>query len=283
MAGNDRQEESHPPAGSRAHVLSVSSLGTLIAFLGLVGVLLAADVAYLVHQGMGWPDVWELVTSPEVRGAIGLSLLTSGITLALVVVFAVPVGYALSRYRFRGHSVLNAIVDVPIVLPPVVIGLSLLAFFGTDLGRDVRDALARADVSLVGVFGIVLCQFFVSISYAIRSMKASFDSVDRSLERVAMTLGCSPIGAFSRVTMPLARNGLWAGLIMAWARAIGVFGPLMIFVGTAPRVQVMPTMMWLQLSIGNIEVALTVALVSVSMATAALATVHWLAPGRNWT
>ena len=81
---------------------------------------------------------------------------------------------------------------------------------------------------------------------------------------------------------PLARSGLVAGGIMAWARAIGVFGPLMVFVGTSPRVQVMPTTMWLELSIGDIETSLVVALLAVLMAGAALALVHWLLPGRKW-
>ena len=175
------------------------------------------------------------------------------------------------------------IVDVPIVLPPVVIGLSLLAFFGTPVGEMIKTGLKKGDWSLVSGIGIVLCQFLVSVSYSIRATKASFDAVDRRLEHVALSLGCSQWRAFRRVTLPLARNGLIAGSVMAWARAIGVFGPLMVFVGTSPRVQVMPTAIWLELSIGNIEVSLILALVAVAMAAAALAVVHWLAPGRKWT
>jgi len=169
------------------------------------------------------------------------------------------------------------------VLPPVVIGLSLLAFFGTPAGATIKSALKTGNWSMVSAIGIVLCQFLVSVSYAIRATKASFDSVDRQLEQVALSLGCSRLRAFRKVTLPLARNGLIAGSVMAWARAIGVFGPLMVFVGTGPRVQVMPTTMWLELSIGNIEVSLAIALVAVFMATAALAIVHRLAPGKAWT
>ena len=128
-----------------------------------------------------------------------------------------------------------------------------------------------------------MCQYIVSVSYCIRATKSSFDDVDRRLEHVALSLGCSHWQAFCRVTLPLARNGLVAGGVMAWARAIGVFGPLMVFVGTGQSVQVMPTNMWLELNVGNIETALVVSLVTMSIAAIALVCVHHLAPGRKWT
>jgi len=291
LPGNRQHRQDHPPTvGRRANPLSVISLALLGVFVLVIAVLLAADIAYLFNHDVSAADLWRILTSEEVAAAIRLSLITSLVTLALVVVFAVPIGYALSRYRFFGHALLNTIVDVPIVLPPVVIGLSLLAFFGTPLlaffgtpvGGAIKAALSKGDWTLVSGIGIVLCQFLVSISYCIRATKASFDSVDRNLEQVALSLGCSQWGAFWRVTLPLARSGLVAGGIMAWARAIGVFGPLMVFVGTSPRVQVMPTTMWLELSIGNVETSLVVALLAVLMAGAALALVHWLLPGRKW-
>jgi len=276
-------EQCQPVAGPRVSLLAVVTLGFLCLFVFIILLLLVSDAVYLGYRNVSFGELWRILTCEEVLAAIRLSIITSLITLALVMVFALPIGYALSRYRFPGHAILNTIVDVPIVLPPVVIGLSLLAFFGTPAGGWIKNLLKAADWSLISGIGIVLCQFLVSISYCIRAAKASFDSVDRRLEHVALSLGHSQWGAFWRVTLPLARNGLVAGAIMAWARAIGVFGPLMVFVGTGPRVQVMPTTMWLELSIGNIEVSLAVALVTVAMAGAALAVVHWLVPGRTWT
>ena len=276
--------ETHPPiAGRRANALSILTLSTLGLFVAVILVLVIADVAYLANKQVSWGQFWKILTSTDVLAAIRLSVITSLISLALVVLFSVPIGYALSRYRFPGHAVLNTIVDVPIVLPPVVIGLSLLAFFGTPIGDAIRAGLRTAHWSMVSGLGIVLCQFLVSVSYSIRACKASFDSVDRRLEHVAFSLGCSQTQAFWRISLPLARNGLVAGSVMAWARAIGVFGPLMVFVGTGPRVQVMPTMMWLELSVGNIEISLAIALVALLMAGIAIAVVHVLAPGRTWT
>jgi molybdate transport system permease protein len=284
VSGTAHKREDHPPiAGRRAHGLKIITLSFLALFVAVILVLVASDVTYLANKGVSWGRLWQILTSGEVLAAIRLSLITSLISLGLVIAFSVPIGYALSRYRFPGHAILNTIVDVPIVLPPVVIGLSLLAFFGTPVGDAIKAGLKTANWSMVSGIGIVLCQFLVSVSYSIRACKASFDLVDRRLEHVALCLGCSQMKAFWRVSLPLARNGLIAGSIMAWARAIGVFGPLMVFVGTGPRVQVMPTSMWLELSIGNIEVSLAIALVALTMAGVALAVVHVLAPGRTWT
>ena len=135
------------------------------------------------------------------------------------------------------------------------------------------------EISLVSGMGIVLCQYLVSISYCIRSVRTGFDGIDPRLEDVAHTLGCTQWQVFWKVSLPLAKNGIVAGCIMAWARGIGVFGPLMVFVGTAPRVRVMPTTMWLELSIGNVEVSLALALIMLIMAMGALVVVHVIAPG----
>ncbi len=271
------------PVGSRFSPLGVVSLGSLGLFGLLIFMLLAADIAYLAYWKVGPADFWRLLRTPEVVSSIRLSLITSAITLVLVLLTAVPIGYGLSRYRFHGHAFANTVVDLPVVLPPVVIGISLLALFGTPVGLHVKELLKSAGISLIGPLGIVLCQYLVSVSYCIRACNASFDAVDQRLEHVALTLGCTQLQAFWRVTLPLAKNGLVAGAIMAWARAIGVFGPLMVFVGTGPRVQVMPTNMWLELNVGNIEVSLVVALIMMLLAGSALAVVHWLAPGRQWS
>ena len=274
----------HPVAGRRANVLSVVSLSILAVFLLIVLSLVAADVAYLVTGQLRTGAVAKMLADPRAMAgivrAIWLSVASSLLTLVLVMLFAVPVGYALSRYRFRGHALVEVIVDVPIVLPPTVIGLSLLAVFGLGPGAWLKEALG---LSLSSMTGIVLCQFLVSVSYCVRAMKASFDAVDVRLEQVAMSLGCPPWKAFGRVTLPLAGGGLVAGGVIAWARALGVFGALMMLVGTGPRVRVMPTAMWLELNSGNIVESLTIAMVSLAMAGVALAVVHWLAPGRKWT
>ena len=287
-----KTEHGHPPiAGSRLNVVSVLCVGFVVVFVLLVLTLIVADLSYLGRKDYSLAKFWDTITAPAVLGAIWRTVLSSLITLMAVILFSVPIGYALSRYRFWGHTLVNTIVDMPIVLPPIITGISLLVFFGSPVGREFRETLEVFYRWLYACTGwrfptwlieIVLCQFLVSVSFSIRACKASFDAIDRQLEHVAMTLGCSPWRAFWRVAVPLAANGIVAGSIMAWARAVGVFGPIMVFVGTMPRATVMPTLIWLEVSTGGIEVAIAITLVMLVMAAIALAVVHWLAPGRKW-
>ena len=276
-----RVEEQLRVVGRRINGLSVLTGGMLAVCVLVVVGLVAADILYLMSKDLPVSEVWRLFTAKAVVRALKLSIVTSLTTLGLVVVTAIPAGYALSRFRFPGRALVNAIVDVPIFLPPVVVGVSLLAFFGFGLGGCVKQVLAGVGISLVSWIGIVLCQYVMTMSYGIRSVKAAFDASPRELEHVACTLGCSQWQAFWRVSLPLAKPGVIAGCILVWARGIGVFGPLMVFVGTGPRVQVMPTMMWLELSVGNIEVSLAIALIMLVMAGTGLTVVHFLLRDRG--
>jgi molybdate transport system permease protein len=199
-----------------------------------------------------------------------MSTWTSLLSTLIALLFAVPMGYALSRFRFPGRILADALVDLPIVFPPLVAGLTLLVFFSqTSLGRWIQE-----DLGIEFVFqpkGIVLCQFVAAASFAIRSAKTAFDDVDRRCENVALTLGCTQWGSFRRVSLPLARNGIIAGGILTWARAFGLFGPLMIFVGSfRGRTEVLSTTIFLEQSVGNLEVALAIALLLIFVALIAV-------------
>jgi len=272
----DNPPRSLAPAGPRVHLLAVISLAFLAVFLAMVFALVVVGVAY---EGLRIDTFRNLLRSREILAAIRLSAVTSSCTLALVVLFCVPTGYALSRFRFPGHSLADTIVDLPIVMPPVVIGVTLLIFFASPIGR----ALTRAGFDPHSAMGIVLCQFLISVSYAIRATKSAFDAVPANLEHVALTLGCTRWRAFWRVSLPLARGGVVAGCIMAWARAVGVFGPLMVFVGCMRlKTEVMPTTIYLELTIGRIEVALAVSMIMLASAGTALVVIHRLSSGGRW-
>lgn len=211
---------------------------------------------------------------PDLTPRLALAGWTSLATTLISLLFAVPMGYALSRFEFRGRTIVDAIVDLPIVFPPLVAGLTLLVFFSqTAAGRWIQE-----DLGLEFVFqpkGIVLCQFLVGASFAIRSAKTAFDDVDCRYENVALTLGCTRWGSFRRVSLPLARNGILAGGILTWARAFGLFGPLMIFVGSfRGRTEVLSTTIFLEQSVGNLEVALAIALLLIFVALIALTTIR---------
>jgi molybdate transport system permease protein len=280
-ASRNTVSESPPVAGRRATALSVICLSFLSLFVVIILTLLATAFRY---KYMTFDVFRGIITSPDILHAMTISVVSSLITLVLVIAFAATAGYALSRYRFPGHAILDTIADVPLLLPPVVVGLLLLIFFAYEPGSSIEDVLKRrTGYTMHSMVGIVLCQFLISASYAIRSAKAAYDSIDRRLEQTALSLGCTDLQAFRRVTLPLARNGLVAGSIMAWARAIGVFGPLIVFVGTSVRVRTLPTVIYLELSIGKEEVSIAVAIVMVAIASVALTIVHWMEPGRKWS
>jgi molybdate transport system permease protein len=254
---------SRPVTGWSGRLFAAGLMTFVVIFVGGWIALIGADLSYT-----NWDSFVEALRSKEIGAACWLSIWTSVTTAILGIIFAVPIGYALSRYRFPGHILVDSIVDLPIILPPLIIGLSLLVFFQTGFGRWLES------IGLNFVFerrGIVLCQFLASASFGIRALKLAFDGIDPRIEQVAMTLGCSPTGAFFRVALPMARRGIVVGTILIWTRAFGIFGPLMVFVGAVRmRTEVLPTSIYLEQSIGRIEAALAVGILMMALAVAGL-------------
>ena len=254
-----------PVRGWRDRIFSAAAFFFVSVFIVFILGLILTDVFYVDKKA-----VVTVLTSKFIRHALWMSIWTSFATTLIALLFAVPMGYSLSRFRFPGQILVDAIVDLPIVFPPLVAGLTMLVFFSqASLGRWIQE-----DLGIEFVFqpkGIVLCQFFVSASFAIRSAKTAFDDVDIRYENVALTLGCTQWSSFRRVSLPLARNGIIAGGILTWARAFGLFGPLMIFVGSfRGRTEVLSTTIFLEQSIGNLEVALAIALLLIFVALIAV-------------
>ena len=258
-----------PTRGWRDKIFAIALFFFEVTFTLFILTLIITDIFNINGEA-----VRTVLTSGFIRHALWMSLWTSFVTALLALLFAVPMGYSLSRFRFPGRFLVDAIVDLPIIFPPLAAGLILLVFFQTDFGKWIEGNL------LEFVFqpeGIVLCQFLVSASFAIRSAKIAFDDVDRRYENVALTLGCTRWGSFRRVSLPLALNGIIAGGALTWARAFGLFGPLMIFVGSfRGRTEVLSTTIFLEQSVGNLEVALAVALLMIFVAVVALAIIHLL-------
>jgi molybdate transport system permease protein len=244
----------------RGFTLALAVLGGSYVLL-IVG-LLVADAAY------ARPDqVRETLSDPVIRSAIRLSLLTSTITTILALWVAVPLGYLLSRTEFPGKGVVDTILDVPIVLPPLVIGISLLVLFQLPPGRAVERVIPVA----YHVPAIILAQFAVATAFAVRTMQVTFDQIDPRAEQVALTLGCTRAQAFWRVTLPAARRGVLAAGTIAWARALGEFGPVQVFAGAVPgRTVVLPTAIYFEQELGRLHAALAVSLVMVAIAAAVL-------------
>lgn len=238
---------------------------TALYLLFLVA-MLGATASYSTPR-----DLWQTLGSREIRYSISLSLVTCTASALLSLLVAVPIGYVLSRGRFRGKALLDAALDVPIVLPPMVVGLCLLILFQSPFGRVIE----RAVPFTYTIYGVVLAQFVIGAAFAIRTMHGTFDHLSSRPENVAMTLGCSRGQAVWLVTLPAARRGMFAAASIAWARSLGEFGPILVFAGaTRMKTEVLPTSVWLELSVGNLEAAVAVSMLMVAMAMVVLVAVR---------
>ena len=235
----------------------MSTIGA--AYVLLIALMLLADLAYTSPS-----EMLAALRKEEIRNSIQLSMISCTLSAVLSVFVAVPIGYLLARHRFFGRNFIDAVLDIPIVLPPLVVGLSLLILFQY-APRGVREAVVYQ------VPAVVLAQFVVACAFAVRTMRATFDQIDDRREQVALTLGCSRVQAFGMVVLPEAWRGVLTAGTLAWARSLGEFGPLLVFAGaTRNKTEVLSTTVFLELSIGNLEAAVAVSLIMVVAAVAVL-------------
>lgn len=239
---------------------TISALAILIIFF--VGII----VSLLTFTD--WSNFVSAISSTEVLFAIRLSLMTATIATVISLIIAVPVAYAISKNNFFGKSLVDSLLDLPIVISPVAIGAALLVFFSTPVGSAINNHLITFVFSIPG---IVLAQFTIVSALAIRLLKSTFDGIDPRYEQVARTLGCSKPEAFLRVTLPLARDGLIASGILTWARAVGEFGASVTLAGaTVMKTETLPIAISLSLGTANIEKAIAIIFVLIIIAVVAL-------------
>jgi molybdate transport system permease protein len=217
-----------------------------------------------------WLSAWG---HPLLLPALGLSLKTSLITILLVVALGTPLAWWLAQRRRSPFW--QWVVDVPMVLPPAVIGLALLVVFSPSSGWGLGEGLVFSTTA------VVLAQTIVSAPFYIAAATAAFGAVDDDMIWVARSLGQNAQGAFFRVVLPTAMPGLLAGLGMAWARALGEFGATLFVAGNLPGVsQTMPLAIYTVME-SSLPAALSFALVLVSLALSALLVLRVLLRGRE--
>lgn len=247
-------------------------------FILLIVLLLLADL-----RRISWVDFTAALSKPEIQAALRLSLFTCTVAAVLSVWVGTPLGYLLSRYRFPGRWLIETLVDIPIVLPPLVLGLSLLILFHLPLGGWTLESWLKSDLKFPVTYhwpAVVLAQFTVSCAFAVRTMRVTFEQIDQRPEQVARTLGCTRGQAFMLVALPQASRGIIAALTISWARALGEFGPILVFAGaTRMRTEVLSTSVFLELSIGNLDAAVAVSLLMVALAAIVLLILRVLGTG----
>ena len=260
------------------HVRGGWGTRTLAALAALFALFLALPVVTLVARAILDGSLAHALGSPVVLDALALSLVTTAVSLVITVTMGLPLAFVLARWRFRGKGLVEAIVDLPIVLPPSVAGLALLLVFG-------RRGLLGAPLDQLGIsvpftiVAVILAQVFVSAPFFIRSARTGIAGVNRDLEDAARVDGASERQLFRTITTPLAGAALAAGLTMSWARALGEFGATIMFAGNVMgRTQTLPLVVYGEFQGGALDASIAAAAMLVMAAFGVLVAVrlfHW--------
>jgi molybdate transport system permease protein len=207
--------------------------------------------------------------------ALRLSLQCTMIAVALIVAVGTPAAYLLATRRFAGRAALITLIELPLVLPPAVAGIGLLAALGPDslVGGLIEDAGVRLVLQTASV---VVALVFVSAPFYLRQAQAAFEAVDRTWLDAARTLGASEARAFARIAVPAALPGLGAGLALAWGRALGEFGATLMFAGSLRGVTQTAPLAIYELFATDFDGALALSVVLVAVSAALLLSVKLL-------
>ncbi len=263
---------------ARARARDTVGERSLRGVAGLFALFLALPVVTLVGRSLLAGALAAVAGSSGVLAALGLSLATTAISLLLTIAIGLPLAFVLARRAFRGKWLVEAIVDLPIVLPPSVAGLALLLVFGRR--GLLGSSLAGAGVEIAfTTAAVVIAQTFVSAPFFIRSARAGIAGVDGDLEDAARVDGASELRLFRDITVPLAAPALAAGLVMTWARALGEFGATIMFAGNVEgRTQTLPLVVYSQFQAGDLDASIAAAAMLVIAALGVLIAVrafHW--------
>src|SRR6266576_2429472 len=232
--------------------LGASAVALLFLVLPVVAIFARVPPSRLLHQ----------LSTPVVTDALVVSLKTTAIAQALILLFGTPLAYLVASRRFRGRALVVTLVELPLVLPPAVAGIGLLALFG-------RAGLLGTSIPFTQT-AVVLAVAFVSSPLYVRQAIAAFEAVDPDVVAAARTLGAGPGRTFFRVVLPLARGGLAAGEALAFARGLGEFGATIMFAGSLQKVtQTLPLAIYAEFDV-NFDVTLAISGVLVLVSAAVL-------------
>jgi molybdate transport system permease protein len=247
--------------------LAVAALALLAGFISLP---LLSLVVWTVDK-----EAWRAMASPIAVDALLLSIRTTAITMAILLVVGTPAAYVLARVHFRGNRVISTLIDVPVVLPPSAAGIALLLAFG-------RLGLAGQYLDVFGVTltfttaAVVMAEVFVAAPFYVRQAATGFAAVDRTIEEAALVDGASRSTVFFRVTVPLAFPTLVSGALTAWARALGEFGATIIFAGSFRGItQTIPLAIFAEFQ-SDIDAAVALSVLVLGFAFAVILTVRYL-------
>ena len=212
---------------ARRRALGAPALATGVA-LGYLSVVVLVPIAALTVNGAqgGWHHFWQVAWNPEAKAALELTFGLAGAVVAINAVTGTALAWTLVRDDFRGKRFVNALVDLPFALPTIVAGLTLLALYGPTGGVGVDVAFTR--------WGVLMALLFVTLPFVVRTVQPVLIELDEEMEEAAASLGASRLTIFRRVVFPHLLPALLSGAALAFARAIGEFGAVILIAGNIP-------------------------------------------------
>ena len=232
------------------HVYLFDILANLTAVLVMLFILVALSSIVV----KGFPYIGEAFLSEEVRFAVKLSLYTSSVSTLVCLLLAIPTAYAVTKTSLPFKRFFEIIIELPLSLPHIVLGLCLLLIFSSDFGTFLK---AHDFKVIFEVNGIISAHIFINLPFVIRIIKTAFMGVDSRLEFAARTLGASKFKMFWRVTLPLSKNAVIGAMILAWSRALGEFGGALMVAGiTRMKTETLTANVYLNMATGDVGQAL---------------------------
>lgn len=242
----------------------------------IVAIIIVSAVAVFIAYALlsiiigGLPYLAPALASKEVRFAVGLSIYTASISTLLCVLLSVPCAYALTRTAMPFKKLIQIIMELPLSLPYLVLGLCLLIVFSSDFGHALRELGFKV---VFDKNGIILAQLIVNLPFAVRFMRTAMSEVDIRLEFIAGTLGASRWIRFRTILLPLCRQSLIAMVILVWSRALGEFGATLMLVGvTRMKTETLPASIYLNISTGDNGMAMASAILILIISAVSLTT-----------
>ena len=234
---------SAPRAGIRLPGMGAGlGRGTVVLYLSAIVLLpLAAVVSKSLEDGIG--AFWEAVTSPLAVSSLELTVICSLIVVVINAIFGTIIAWILVRDDFPGKSAVNAVIDLPFALPTIVASLTLLALYGNESPLGIHLAATRA--------AVVVALLFVTLPFVVRAVQPLLLEMDREMEAAAASLGAGGFTIFRRIVFPNLLPGLAAGVALAFARALGEFGSVLLFAGGLPQTMVSSIFIRQQIESGN--------------------------------
>lgn len=226
-----------------------------------------AGIVFFAVLNIGMQELGDVLRDKGFLRAIVFSVQTSLAATLLAFVVGLPAGFYLARHKGVSARLLDALLDIPVVIPPLIVGVILLSFFNLPAMKKVYDFIFTAP-------GAVLAQFFVAVPFTVKSAKAGFELVPPVYERIAMTLGAGPFKSFYDTTFKIAFPAILGGLTLTWLRCMGEFGATLMVGGGIPgKTENIPVYIYINMSSGDFEKGMAASILAILFSFASIVAV----------